>query len=292
MQNRQHYPMSAAEAESWLSMRSAYVSPAQHDALIAAWTASTKQLAALIRGSDSLRALAAIEQVKERGEAGRTSETIAALKDCLATTTKPRVRERAALVLGHAGERSAIPVLRRMLTQRESDPTAERGAVNQALQGAWILVRLQDRASYPAIRGLSTRLDFTEKRHLADLLAVMNSLEDRALIRRLLTEKHSYPGTRAHAAKALGIAKDKSAVPLLIAALKDPYGDVRRGAAEALGMLRDPRALPALRKAMGAQNGTNVPAHNPQPAQEAARQAVAAILSDGKRTILQTALPR
>ena len=54
------------------------------------------------------------------------------------------------------------------------------------------------------------------------------------------------PAVRREAAAALGRLARRSAVPALIAALKDPDKNVRREAAKALGAIRDPSAVPPL----------------------------------------------
>ena len=64
---------------------------------------------------------------------------------------------------------------------------------------------------------------------------------------------------RQHAAKALGTAADRSAVPALIAALGDPEKGVRREAAKALGLIKDDRAVAALLNALGDSDGLRCP---------------------------------
>jgi len=54
------------------------------------------------------------------------------------------------------------------------------------------------------------------------------------------------PVERASAARALGLAGDRHATPLLIEALEDSAMEVRRAAVEALAAVRDPRAVGAL----------------------------------------------
>lgn len=51
---------------------------------------------------------------------------------------------------------------------------------------------------------------------------------------------------RAGAVRALGLARDPDALPLLAGALDDPHEEVRAAAVDALGWLADPRAIPAL----------------------------------------------
>ncbi|MGB9181249.1 MAG: HEAT repeat domain-containing protein, partial [Pyrinomonadaceae bacterium] len=53
---------------------------------------------------------------------------------------------------------------------------------------------------------------------------------------------------RAMAARALGVAKDTTATPHLVAALEDSSDSVRRTVVEALGALRDPAAVAPLQK--------------------------------------------
>ncbi|MFL6332978.1 MAG: HEAT repeat domain-containing protein [Pyrinomonadaceae bacterium] len=54
------------------------------------------------------------------------------------------------------------------------------------------------------------------------------------------------PAERSAAARSLALLGDRSATPLLVAALEDPVTDVRRAAVEALGALRDPSAVEPL----------------------------------------------
>lgn len=54
------------------------------------------------------------------------------------------------------------------------------------------------------------------------------------------------PAERSAAARSLAILGDRTATPLLVAALADPVSDVRRAAVEALGTLRDPSAVEPL----------------------------------------------
>lgn len=58
--------------------------------------------------------------------------------------------------------------------------------------------------------------------------------------------KSRRPWHRADAAFALGLVKSSSSVPLLIAALDDPYEEVRAAAVDALGSIADPSTIPQL----------------------------------------------
>jgi HEAT repeat protein len=51
---------------------------------------------------------------------------------------------------------------------------------------------------------------------------------------------------RAEAARALGVVRERRALPQLIAALDDEHEEVRAAAAESLGVLADPAAIPEL----------------------------------------------
>lgn len=62
--------------------------------------------------------------------------------------------------------------------------------------------------------------------------------------------KSSVPAVRRHAAVVLGRTGDRSAVPALIEALKDPENGVRREAAKALGAIKDGRAVSPLLQAL------------------------------------------
>jgi len=230
---------------------------------MAAWTATSQELGALILSKEPVMALTAIEEAKLRWNAGWDKGNTEALATCAAGTTNSAVRESAALALASRDDRRALPALRSALAGR------------RALQAAFFLIKFQDRASYPTIRGLATQLNDGDKRVLADLLAQINDAPSVALIRTLL--KNPYAGTRAHAAKALGRIRDRESVPLLIAALTDGYADVRRDAAWALAAIGDKRAIPALQKATTAQNSPHVLAHSARAAQEMARRAIVAL---------------
>ena len=59
------------------------------------------------------------------------------------------------------------------------------------------------------------------------------------------------PAVREHAASTLGRIGDRSTVPALVDALKDPASGVRREAAKALGSIKDARAVAPLAQALG-----------------------------------------
>ncbi len=63
--------------------------------------------------------------------------------------------------------------------------------------------------------------------------------------------KSSVPAVRRQAAARLGRAGDRSALPALIDALRDPDKTVRREAAKSLGFIKDARAVPRLLEALG-----------------------------------------
>ena len=63
----------------------------------------------------------------------------------------------------------------------------------------------------------------------------------------------SWPA-RARAAHALGLLRDRDAVPALVALLDSPYHEVRAAAVDALGMIGDVAAVPALLSRIGQQS--------------------------------------
>ena len=65
------------------------------------------------------------------------------------------------------------------------------------------------------------------------------------LTKALATTTH-HPIVRARMAETLGISKDKSAIPVLLDALKDQYFTVRASAALALGNIGDVQVIPLL----------------------------------------------
>jgi HEAT repeat protein len=69
--------------------------------------------------------------------------------------------------------------------------------------------------------------------------------------------RSSLPAVRRQTAVRLGRIGDRSAVPALVEALKDPETGVRREAAKALGAIKDARAVAALVEALGDRD-TNV----------------------------------
>ena len=73
---------------------------------------------------------------------------------------------------------------------------------------------------------------------------------DPALSKCIRDLRSSVPAVRKQAAVSLGRIGDRSAVPALAEALKDPEDDVRREAAKALGFIKDARAVKALVEAL------------------------------------------
>lgn len=69
----------------------------------------------------------------------------------------------------------------------------------------------------------------------------------------------SAAGERASAARSLGLARDPSATPHLVAALEDRSPEVRRATVEALADLRDPEALAPLQALLEREKDRKVP---------------------------------
>ena len=67
------------------------------------------------------------------------------------------------------------------------------------------------------------------------------------------------PAERASAARALGLLKERSATPYLIAALKDPAAEVRRAAVGSLAEIGDPAAVEPLKALREGEKERNVP---------------------------------
>jgi HEAT repeat protein len=70
--------------------------------------------------------------------------------------------------------------------------------------------------------------------------------EARAALVAILGDRNRYQNVRWPAAEALGILRDRAAVPALVAALDDEFAIVRRYAAKALGSIGAREALPSL----------------------------------------------
>ncbi len=67
------------------------------------------------------------------------------------------------------------------------------------------------------------------------------------------------PAERASAARSLGLVRDESATPHLIAALEDTSPDVRRAAVESLAEVRDPNAVAALESLRDSEKDRKIP---------------------------------
>ncbi len=67
------------------------------------------------------------------------------------------------------------------------------------------------------------------------------------------------PGERASAARSLGLVRDQSATPHLIAALEDSSPEVRRAAVESLAEIRDPASVSALEALRDREKNRRIP---------------------------------
>ena len=204
-------------------------------------------------------------RVKDRRNAALSTMAAAALGEVGGESAKPAlrnslrddrtpVRAAAALALASTGDHAAIPALREGLGQ------ADRSV---CLRSAWELSRLGDRQSIPQIIRLAARLDPAFRQRICDALGHFGTpLAERQL--RSMLAHEPYSGTRVHAARALGVPGNRSALPSLVAALKDRSCDVRRAAALALERIGDRSVIPALEQAAqeNAPDASNAPTTN------------------------------
>jgi HEAT repeat protein len=160
------------------------------------------------------------------------------------------VRSAACLALAPTGDRAVIPDLREALDR----PTSNRWNDDEhpysdvRIAAASFLSIFMDRQSEPHILRLVGRLNEVDRRLICTALGRFRDPTTQRKLRSMLASE-PYAGTRAHAALALGVAGNRSAVPALLAALKDRSPDVRRAAARSLEMVGDRHAVSALEQA-------------------------------------------
>lgn len=145
------------------------------------------------------------------------------------------VREDAAAALGHVGDASVVPALRRMIS--EGDRYARSGAV-------FALEKIDDRSAIPEV--LSTLGDpLTCTRRTA--AAVLGVIGDAALVPSLVAMlEHGTPNAREGALRTLRYFRDRSATPALLRALHDADHDIRSRALDVLAATGDERSIPGL----------------------------------------------
>lgn len=206
------------------------------------WTASDSQLAKYL--AEPKMAMVAVLEAKERWH---KRGNIPVLRQALRETSKrsdmiASSRYEAALLLAEMGERqTVVSTLREALSVPLT--TRSTAGVQQAIRAAGYLSQFHDKASHKTIQALAKTIDSASRRFLCRPLARYG---DADTLRQLLVG--NYSGTQVHAAHALGILKDKHAVPELTELLHSRYHEVRYMAAWALAAIGDERALPALQR--------------------------------------------
>lgn len=145
------------------------------------------------------------DKIRQSADAAKTVAVfVAAKKD---RDEDPAVRRYLAIVLGHLGDKQAVPALLEAASKDEPDRETR-------LNATWALGRCHDSRAVPALVGL---LD------------------------------EEFDGLRKTACYSLGELGDRSACDALAKSLQDATVDVRWNAALSLARLGDGRALPTLR---------------------------------------------
>ena len=135
-------------------------------------------------------------------------------------------RKNAAWALGALGNRSAVPLLTRVLRDTEA-PVRRRGA--------WALGALDGSEAVPA---LVEALKDTDAGVREQVAWALGAIDDRRAVDGLIGALNdSVASVRKQAAWALGALGDKRAVTALMKSLKDPDAGVRKQAAWALGAI-------------------------------------------------------
>ncbi len=170
---------------------------------------------------------------------GRSRERGAGLlRDALKSPTA-RVREAAALGLGHAEMAETLGDLQRATHDDDQSVVA---------MATWALGELERPEAIDRLGELTRSRDLRVRRAAAWALG---SIEDpRGVAPLLPLLKDSDVGIRVVTASALGDIENPTAVEPLMAVLGDQEAAVRRSAVEALGNIEDNRAAPALGRAL------------------------------------------
>ena len=197
---------------------------------------------------------------------------------------EPKMRRRAAEILGNIRDQKAAPALADALNDR--DAVVRRKA-------AEALGKVCDSKEARGLVKARNDADPSVRRKAAEALERMRGKTAvQRLMKALGDEKAP---VREKAAEALGRLRERGAVPQLIKALDDPCVDVAYAAARSLGWIRDSRAIPPLLKII--ETGSfDVRAINPCgyrfgcPASRALRAIGLGMLSQEKRVMCMLSL--
>jgi HEAT repeat protein len=205
------------------------------------------------RGNASLRALAAISLAKLGGP-----DAISALEKSVRDSSTD-VRRSVAIGLGRAGAgiedaeaRARLTTLLQRTAQKDSDvqarcfATISLGQIGGAAARKFLLETLRDGTH-------------ALKAYAALALGLTGDPTVAPFIREALETRRSDVSTRSAMAIALGLLRDRSASPLLLA-IVDAKGDpeLRGYAAVALGMIGERAALPAVERALRSDSDPNL----------------------------------
>ncbi len=197
-----------------------------------------------LKNGDYQARVEALEKIKNLGPEAKPA--IPTLIQCLEDKDST-IRSGAAVALGTIGSdaKTAIPVL---ITKLKDKDRFVRGASAKALAG----IGVKEDKTLSALQKALDDPDADFRMDVAEALAALDPESQAALlaiIKVLQTDKE--PGNRGSAALQLGKIKStriKSAIPALIAALKDEDDDVRGNVAQTLGNICEEAAtvVPAL----------------------------------------------
>jgi HEAT repeat protein len=169
------------------------------------------------------------------------------MAEALNKPTHPRMRRQqigqdryyAVRTLGMIGDRRAVPLLCKLVKERDLDYAA-----------AYALSQIGDPSAIPVLTEAVNGARGQTRVSIAAALAELGGQRGAEALVEIMQDKQSNPFLREIAAEALGKAKVKWAVPALIEALHDPAIDARIGAARGLGEMGDQSAIPALTEAL------------------------------------------
>ena len=168
----------------------------------------------------------------------KASEMVDEIARCL-TDPVPEVRVAAARSLGALGSLALLKTILGVLAT---------GGRWGALDTYEILRNFGPAASKPLLQAMEEWSPPKVRRHAAELLGLMHSVEAVPVLRAAL--KDSDLELRTRAARALGRIGDPSAEPELIAGMKDPWWSVRSACAQALGELGSIVAIPDIERGL------------------------------------------
>lgn len=196
---------------------------------------------------------------------------VAPLKD--APKEKAKVSPTTAALTGAAAGAAAAKAAKAERAPAKDKAAAKEVApkVNTELAEAGVKNLLAGESYDEAVIGTS---DTAVRQHVAaELLAALAGRNpDRRERARNAFIKHGYldeatrglrtaeaPAERASAARSLGLVRDKSVTPHLVAALDDKNAEVRRASVEALAEVRDPAAITPLNSLLEREKDRKVP---------------------------------